>query len=156
MPYENLQVGLLSKGLAAFLVFPFWILGISTMTWLWMTAIRFFARRWVGSHTGIGPPSFEVNLLTILSVPILPMLYVPFMLIRGWPAVGKENLLPALIGSIVSGGIFIAFCVGCWLMVSFIFPPKCPNCGTNQTRGKITGRVCNECGGELTGWLFVD
>jgi Zn-dependent protease with chaperone function len=156
MPYENLQVGLLAKGLAATLVFPFWILGISTMTWLWMCAIRFFARRWVGSRTGAQIPTFEVNLLTILAVPVLPMLYFPFMQVRGWPAVGQENLLSALIGSIVSSGIFIAFCLVCWLFISFIFPPKCPHCGTNQMRGKTVGRVCTECGGELSRGLFVD
>jgi hypothetical protein len=97
----------------------------------------------------------EINLLTILSVPVLPVLYIPFLWIRGWPAVGEGNLLPAILAVFVTSGIFIAFCVGCWLFISFIFPPKCPNCGTNQKRGRIPEQICTECGGEMFSWLFV-
>jgi Zn-dependent protease with chaperone function len=156
MPYENIQVDPLSKGIYAFLVFPFWILGISTMTWLWMSAIRFFARRWLGSHSGAKPPSAKISTITILGMLSLPALYVPFTMTRGWPAVGPGSLLTAFFVLILVGILFIAFCFAAWMMVAVFVPaPKCQKCGVTQAFRQTVRHVCRQCGAELAEWLYV-
>jgi Zn-dependent protease with chaperone function len=155
MPYENLQVDPFVWGWAGILVLPFWIAGIAVMTWLWMSAIRFFARRWIGSHTGTRLPTLKINLLTLLSVPVLPALYYPFLLVRGWPSLGQENLVPAFLALVVIGGLFLAFCAAGWLIITYLFLAKCPHCRARRTPGKTQGQLCTECGGELNEWLFT-
>jgi len=155
MPYETLQVDPFVWGWAGLVVFPFWILGISVMTWLWMCAVRFFAMLWVGSHTGAAPPALKVWMLTILSAPVLPALYYPFALVRGWPALGQENIFTAVVALVAAGFLLVAVCAGGWLAGSFLFPPRCPRCGTRAAPKPGPDHVCGSCGPELGRWLFA-
>ncbi|MBI5951723.1 MAG: M48 family metalloprotease [Chloroflexi bacterium] len=156
MPFENIQVDPLSMEIGATLAFPFWILGISSMTWLWMSAIRFFTRRWIGAHGGPGSPIAKIQTMTILSIPTLFSFYVPFALTRGWPAVSENMLLPAFLVLLAMGFLFSLSCLMGWLLLSVLSPlPKCHRCGAVHSVRQTIGQVCAKCGTNLAEWLYV-
>jgi hypothetical protein len=157
MPFENIQIDPLSVGLGTFLVFPFWVLGISCMTWLWMSAIRFFTRRWIGSHSGPEVPRGKIRTLTLLSIVTLPVLYIPFIMTRGWPARAENMLGPALLAGVIIGILLLFFWLGGWVIVSLFSPKtKCPRCGTTQIARQAVGRECANCEATLADWLYTE
>jgi Zn-dependent protease with chaperone function len=156
MPYEQIQVDVLSRGLYAVLALPLWIFGISVMTWLWMSAIRFFARRWLGSHSGAQLPAGKVRALNIIAMLTLPVLYIPFVMTRGWPAVGTDMLLPAFLVMMLIVVLFSLFCLAGWMIISgFCAAPKCYKCGTTHTSRQTVGQVCRTCGTKMAAWLYL-
>lgn len=140
-----------------------WIPFAALPFWAWLSVIRLFARRLLGTCVAGRAPVREFRALTRASTILLwPLILV---LLAGqfwiWPFVQMVKGMGALaVGSVGLAGFL--FLLALMLFVLAIRevrredrPPTCPHCGEKIGSASV-GACCMTCGGNLAPWLFVE
>lgn len=140
-----------------------WIPFAALPFWAWLSVIRLFARRLLGTYVAERTPARELRILkwasTILLWPLILILLAgqfwiwPFMQVikgMGALAMGSAGLL---------GFFFLLALMLLGLAVREVRreerPPVCPHCGEKSERASVTA-CCKTCGNNLAPWLFVE
>jgi Zn-dependent protease with chaperone function len=155
---------LVSPGQAwGFLSLIVWVLFATLPFWGWLSAIRFFARRLLGTHLAVRRPVRQLRIVTWASTILLWPLIVT--LLGGqfwiWPSMqlirGKGALAMGSIG--VLGFLFLLALMLLALAVREVRReerrPRCPHCGSEPPSPSAAAN-CAACGNSVAPWLFVE
>jgi len=141
-----------------------WIGYATPLLWLWLAAVRFFARHILGQHIATRRPSRNLIAgMTLASAVLLLPLAVALVgaQLWIWPGVrsvgGEAAVTIGLLGL-----LFFSFCLALMLFVLAIWQagrqgarkPRCPNCH-NDPGGTTVADCCAACGNSLAPWLFI-
>jgi hypothetical protein len=139
-----------------------WFAGATLLTWLWLTYVRFFTRRWLAGHVGAAPPRRRHRLLTLASAVLLGVILIPVLI---WQASAWSEVsipVPA-VAVVIAVGIALAIYAGVFVVSWVLFSlfgragsRRCPTCGQRTRQAVAVGRACEHCGGDLAPWLFAD
>jgi Zn-dependent protease with chaperone function len=140
-----------------------WLLFATLPFWMWLSSIRFFARRLLGTHIADRNPVKQLRILkwasTILFWPlILVLLGGQFWI---WPSIRLIRGMGALaMGSVgLLGFIFLLALMLLALAVREVRReerrPQCPHCGEETEKATVADR-CKACGNNLAPWLFIE
>lgn len=146
-----------------FLSLILWVLFATLPFWMWLSAIRFFARRLLGTHIAGQKPARQLRILkwasTILLWPLVLILLGGQFWI--WPSIRLIGAMGALaMGSLgLLGFLFLLALMLLALAVREVRReerrPRCPHCG-KETEKVTVADLCTACGDSLAPWLFVE
>ena len=146
-----------------FLSLIVWVLFATLPFWGWLSAIRFFARRLLGTHLTSRRPVRQLRIVTwastILLWPLIPTLLAGQFWI--WPSMRLIQSKGALaIGSI--GLLGFPFLLALMLLALAVREvrreerrPQCPHCGS-EVSSTSAAADCAACGNSLAPWLFIE
>jgi Zn-dependent protease with chaperone function len=167
-PLEELP-GLLNTT-SDFLAFSIILLGtvflFVTANWLVLSYLRFFSRRFIGTHISRSIPSAKISILSFISSLILMLFYSPIFFILSVIDIFSSDIgtFSGLVVFLIIAFIAIFLLYAAIFIGTFIFlwiynsrrQPRCPICGSAAQKGSSVGQICHHCGNELALWVYVN
>jgi hypothetical protein len=141
-----------------------WIGYATLLLWLWLAAVRFFARHILGRHIAARKPSRRLIFgMTVVSAILLLPLAVALVgaQLWIWPAMrsvgGEAAVAFGLLGILLFAFllVLILFAFAIWQTDrQGARKPRCPNCH-NDPGGATVADCCTACGKSLAPWLLI-
>lgn len=159
VPFGSTLPGSAGAVLGSFL----WVGYATLLLWMWLSAIRFFARRILGRHVAARKPARRLKWMTRASAVLLLPVVVALMgaQLWIWPDVrsvgGRATLTFGCFGLLifVSLLVLMLFALGIWQAGrEGTWKPRCPSCQHDPGKTTVADR-CAACGGSLAPWLYV-
>lgn len=165
----------------ALILTPIWLMVFTTLTWFWLVYTRLLTRLLIGSHFGDRFPRFKHWAVTISSIAVLWMLYLPILFARvgiaaililidpvNVPAPASLFVTPSMTSPfvVVTFGLFalgLLLFTG-WSLLTLgaalgwrqLSHHRCPTCRQAIRNRIAVGQFCPFCYGPLAPWLYVE
>jgi hypothetical protein len=172
---------LIPLNIYSLLLTPIWLIVFATLTWFWLVYTRLLTHLLIGSHFGDRFPRFKQWAVTLSSIVVLWMLYLPMLFARlgiaailllidpaNGPAAGAFLVTPSM-NSVYIGITFGLLALGLLLFTGWslltlgavlgwrqVRRHSCPTCGQPIQQRIAIGRFCPFCYSVLAPWLYVE